>query len=232
MAAVWLITAHKKGIASTQLAKDIGVTQKTAWFMLHRLRHAANTKSFNAPLKGQVELDETYIGGKERNKSKKRKKGTAYTKESKAAVFGMLERGGNICAKHVERINAKAIKANLDKYVSPDAVLMTDEFPAYTKLDGDYVRYSVNHHVGEYARQYFIHINGLEGAWSLFKRQINGTHHWISHKHLQAYLDEMCYRFNRRDLPDGARINDLLAKTSGRLTYKALTHDEQEAGPV
>jgi transposase-like protein len=104
--AIWLITSHKKGIASTQLARDIGVTQKTAWFMLHRLRHAAETKSFNAPLKGQVEADETYVGGKEKNKHADKKKPGSQGGANKAAVFGMLERGGDLRAPARSRMPA------------------------------------------------------------------------------------------------------------------------------
>lgn len=222
-AAIWLITSHKKGIASTQLAKNLKITQKTAWFVLHRLRHASKTKSFNKPLEGEVEFDETYTGGKETNKPISKRKTGQQGGKGKATVFGMLERGGELRAQHVENLTGKTIKRIVDANVDPKANLMTDEAAAYGRLDGSYKRHSVNHSDSEYVRNYFCHINGIEGAWSLFKRQVNGTHHWISKKHLQAYLDEMCYRFNRREMTEGSRINDFLGRVSGRLTYKTLT---------
>jgi len=221
-AAIWLITSHKKGIASTQLAKDLKMTQKSAWFVLHRLRYAAKTKSFNKPLDGEVELDETYVGGKETNKPlSKRQSGTQGGK-GKASVFGMLERGGEFRAQHVADVTGSTVNRLVRQNMQAGANVMTDEHPAYGQLDKAYSRHAVNHSRNEYVRHYFCHINGIEGAWSLFKRQVNGTHHWISVKHLQAYLDEMCFRYNRRDMMEGARINDFLERVSGRLTYKAL----------
>lgn len=107
--------------------------------------------------------------------------------------------------------------------------LMTDEHPSYARLQGPYHVHSVNHSVGEYVRHYFCHTNGIEGAWSLFKRQVYGFHHHVSPKHLDRYLGEMCYRYNRRDMGEGERVNDLLSQVEGRLTYKVLTHDEDTA---
>lgn len=222
MAAIWMITSHKKGIASTQLAKDINVTQKTAWFMLHRLRHAAQTKSFNKPLDGEVEMDETYIGGKEKNKHlSKRTKGQQGGK-GKTIVFGMLERGGDIRANKIERFTSTTVKKTVSDNVEPSATLFTDDHLSYGVLDQNYFRHSVNHSSGEYVRHYCIHTNGIEGVWSLFKRQIIGIHHWISPKHTDLYLGEMCYRYNKRDMNEGQRINDFLTRVGGRLTYKAL----------
>jgi transposase-like protein len=117
--AIWLITSHKKGIASTQLARDIGVTQKTAWFMLHRLRHAAETKSFNAPLKGQVEADETFIGGKEKNKHANKKTPGSQGGANKAVVFGMLERGGELRAHKAPDASAATVQGAIRENVVP-----------------------------------------------------------------------------------------------------------------
>lgn len=225
-AAVWLITSHKKGIASTQLAKDLQITQKTAWFVLHRLRYAAKTKSFNRPLlSGEVEVDESYFGGKEKNRhASQRKKG----QKPKAAVFGMLARDGELDARRIENLSARAIVGRVRDRVASGSVIMSDEWSGYTGLVTHYLKLSVNHSKGEYARHRVIHINTLEGAWSLFKRQIYGIHHHVSVKHLDRYLGEMCYRYNRRDMGEGERVNDLLSHVEGRLTYKALTHAEQE----
>jgi transposase-like protein len=224
-AAIWLITSHKKGIASTALAKDLKITQKSAWFVLHRLRHAAKTKSFNRPLEGVVEADETVFGGKEGNKHVSKRnpanKGTA----GKAVVIGVLERGGDIRAEAVENLRGKTVKEFIKENVKARTTLMTDEHPSYRGVEQDYIHHAVNHGAGEYVRHYVLHINSIEGAWGLFKRQVYGIHHHISPKHLGSYLSEMCYRYNRREMGEADRVNDLLGRVGGRLTYKALTHD-------
>jgi transposase-like protein len=227
-AAIWLVTSHKKGIASTTLARDLKITQKSAWFVLHRLRYAAKTKSFNRPLEGEVEMDESFIGGKEANKHASKRKGGTQGGAGKVTIFGLLERGGEIRVSKVDNLKAKTIREQVQENVKPGSSLMTDEHSSYTGLKPDYYHFRVNHSAGEYVRWYFIHVNGIEGAWSLFKRQIYGIHHWVSEKHVQAYLDEMCYRYNRREMGEGERVNDLLDRVSGRLTYKALISAETD----
>jgi transposase-like protein len=214
LAAIWLITSHRKGIASTQLARDISVTQKTAWFMLHRLRHAARTRSFNRPLGGIVEVDETFVGGKEINK-RRGKRGM----NRKTPVFGLLERNGELRARplHLSMV-AKEVRANVDR----SAKLMTDNWPGYRGLDRAYDRLSVDHSKDEYVRDGYIHVNSIEGFWSLLKRQIYGIHHWVSRKHLHRYVDESTWRYNRRAVKDRNRIAEFLSAIDGRLTYKAL----------
>ncbi|MCP5433206.1 MAG: IS1595 family transposase [Alphaproteobacteria bacterium] len=222
MMAIWLITSHKKGIASTQLAKDIKVTQKTAWFMLHRLRHAAMTKSFSAPLKGTVEADETYVGGKAKNKhASKREKGTQGGR-GKVIVFGMLEREGQLRTLHISNLKAHNVHGIISDHVEPGANIMTDEHVSFVGLQGRYHHHTVNHSAGEYVRHFFAHTNGIESVWALLKRQIIGIHHWVSQKHLSRYLGEMAWRYNRRNLEEGDRLNALLSSTDGRLTYRAL----------
>ncbi len=221
--AIWLLTSHKKGIASTQLARDVGVTQKTAWFMLHRLRHAAKTKSFNKPLSGQVEVDETFVGGKEKNKHAAKRKHIGTGGVGKTAVFGLLERGGELRAMKVDKVDGRTVKKIIGEQVVPGADIMSDEFAGYRGLEGRFSHYTVRHGIGEYVRDYFIHVNGLEGAWSHFKRQVFGIHHWISAKHTDRYLDEFTWRYNRRQIADGTRVNEMLAAASGkRLTYRTL----------
>lgn len=219
--AIWLITSHKKGIASTTLAKDIKVTQKTAWFMLHRLRHAAQTTSFNAPLDGDVEVDETYIGGKSKNMHKKdRKARKQYT--NKSAVVGVLKRDGELRAMHVPTTTIQVMHGTVRDNVSHEARLLTDSAQYYKGLTGEYNHARINHNEGEYVRG-DVHTNSIESVWALFKRQVNGTHHWVSKKHLQAYVNEMTWRFNRRDADEGQRVNSLLGQVHGRLTYSELT---------
>lgn len=221
--AIWLITSHKKGIASTQLAKDISVTQKTAWFMLHRLRCAAQTKSFNRPLDGTVEADETFVGGKEKNKHNHKKLNQGRGAVGKTPVLGIKSRDGEVRFEKIKDLTGPVAKDMIRRNVKAGATLLTDEARVYRGLDGEYNHYTVNHRAGEYVRWYFFHTNTIESAWALLKRQIIGIHHFVSAKHLQRYLDEMMFRQNRRDVGEGDRVNMLLHAASGkRLLYKEL----------
>lgn len=221
MMAIWLITSHKKGIASTALAKDLGVTQKTAWFMLHRLRHAARTQSFNKPLDGEVEIDETYVGGKAANRHKgdpKRKNGGF---AGKAAVIGALERGGNVVATVITSTNTATLDGFAHAVIAPGAKVSTDEHAGYRHLGRTFDHGVVRHGAGEYSVN-GVHTNGIEGYWALLKRQIVGIHHFVSPKHLNRYVDESVWRFNLREMGEGARVNELLTSANGRLRYKEL----------
>jgi transposase-like protein len=223
MLAVWYISSHKKGIASTQLGKDLGVTQKTAWFMMHRLRHAARTRSFNRPLRGTVEADEAFVGGKDKNQHAD-KRGL----KKKAIVIGMLERGGELRVSKVKHLREAADL--VARHIHPGANLMTDEYTGYKRLSDDYRHEFVTHSHGQYVRypkapesynaewEPIIHVNSIEGYWSQLKRQIFGIHHWVSAKHLGRYVDESVWRFNRRAVGEAARFNEMLKVTSGRLT--------------
>lgn len=220
--AIWMITNHPKGIASTTLAKDLKITQKTAWFVLHRLRHAARTQSFNAPLKGTVEADTTFIGGKEKNKHAKDRTGGTQGGAGKEVVLGILERDGELRAGHVADHKGATLKGAVRENVAAGSTVMTDEDRSFKGLNKDFYHHAVNHSAGEYVRHYTIHTNGIESVWALLKRQIVGIHHWVSPKHLDQYVQEMTWRFNRRDMKVGARLNDLFVCVEGRLTYKAL----------
>jgi transposase-like protein len=221
--AIWLITNHPKGVASTTLAKDLKITQKSAWFVLHRLRHAARTQSFNAPLKGTVEADTTFVGGKEKNKHAKDRKGGTQGGAGKSVVLGILERDGELRAGHVADTKGTTLKGIVRENVAPGAAVMTDEDRSFKGLNKTHLHLAVNHSASEYVRMGgFVHTNSIESVWALLKRQIIGIHHWVSPKHLDRYVQEMAWRFNRRDMTVGPRMNDLFACVEGRLRYKEL----------
>ncbi len=217
--AIWMLTSHKKGIASTTLARDIGVTQKTAWFMLQRLRYAARTRSFNRPLKGTVEVDEGYFGGKEKFKHRKDRKGLTAS-QSKVLAVGLLERGGELRVKKIATTNE--IRGEVTKHVEEGSRLMTDQATAFSGLEAIYDRKSFSHNRGIYGDGADGHTNSIEGAWSLIKRQIYGIHHFVSPKHITKYFDEAVFRYNRRSVTDKDRVAEFLGRVHGRLTYKEL----------
>ncbi|SRR6266540_1172488 len=220
--ALWMITNHPKGIASTTLAKDLKVTQKTAWFVLHRIRHAARTKSFNAPLKGTIEGDTTFVGGKEKNKHTHKKMPGSQGGANKDVVLGMVEREGELRTFHIPNTKAVTVQGAVLGNVAKGSTLMTDEDGSFLGLGSTYFHHMVNHSQGEYVRHYTIHANTIESVWALLKRQIFGIHHWVSSKHLHRYLDEMTWRFNRRDMKVTVRMNDMFSCIEGRLKYKTL----------
>lgn len=221
--AIWLLINHPKGIASTTLAKDLGITQKSAWFVLHRLRHAARTQSFNSPLSGIVEVDETYVGGKaiNRHKSQRRRRKGYAGSVGKTPVIGAVQRGGDVIAR-VAPSGPGDAGHFIKEVVSPSAdLIVTDAHPAYATMTDLPQHQMVNHRMGEYVRGE-AHTNTIESVWALLKRQIVGTHHWISPKHLQQYVSEMTWRMNRRAMTAEERVNALFSTVEGRLTYKAL----------
>jgi len=218
--AIWLLTNHPKGVASTTLARDLGITQKSAWFVLHRLRHAARTQSFNAPLGGKVQVDETFIGGKRSNR-RGGGKGPGRGQHGKTSVIGAANEKGEVVAKVLPLTLGKPEAQDfIDENVAPGAMLVTDAHQAFWGIEG-HRHVMINHHKGEYKKGN-SHTNTIESVWALLKRQIVGTHHWISTKHLQKYVDEMTWRMSRRAMTAEERINALFSAVEGRLTYKAL----------
>jgi len=226
--AIWMIANCKNGVSSYEIHRAIGVTQKTAWFMLHRIRLAMETGSFIKGL-GDAEADETFIGGLAKNMHKARRertiKGTGGA--GKEVVMGVLRRGtkseaSKIAAKHIPDLKAKTLQAEVRAAVEPGSRLFTDTHASYVGLGVDYVHETVDHAV-EYVRG-TVHTNGLENFWSLFKRAIKGTYVSIEPFHLNAYVVEETFRFNERKTNDRGRFRLLLKNINGkRITYRELT---------
>lgn len=222
-AAIWLVTSHKKGISSLQLSRDIDVTQKTAWFMLQRIRNCFGIEN-NNELTNTVEMDETYVGGKNKNRHQEKKveHSQGRSVKDKTPVFGMVERGGKLNAKVVKDTACETLTQETVKYVK-DALVYTDEWWGYRSIKQLFQHEIVNHKCKEYVRNN-VYTNTIEGFWSLLKRGVIGIYHFTSKQHLQRYVDEFVFRYNTRKQTECARFNLLLRNTEHRLTYKDLIY--------
>jgi transposase-like protein len=218
--AVYLFTAHKKGISSHQLARDLKITQKTAWFMLQRIRETF-THDEPEQLKGIVEADETFMGGKEINKHKSKREKDVKRVNNKIPVLGIIERNGKVIARPVKDIKSRTIYPFVSSNVKRGAKVYTDELKAYKFLRNDYDLQQVNHSADEYVRG-DVHTQNIENFWSLLKRGIYGIYHHVSPEHLHRYVNEFTYRYNNRKMTDGSRFDVYLANAIKTITYPEL----------
>ncbi|KGO78810.1 transposase [Flavobacterium beibuense F44-8] len=223
--AVWLVTAHKKGISSMQLGRDLDITQKSAWFMLQRIRACFGIEN-DSELDGVVEVDETFVGGKnkKRHHDKKVPLSQGRSFKDKVPVLGMLQRGGKLVCAVVNNTQKQSIQPLIRHYVKEGAKLISDEWRGYNGLGNRYRHKIVNHGKKEYVNKFDsgIHSNSIEGFWGILKRGLIGIYNKVSKKHLQLYVDEFVYRFNMRLLPDSDKFNWLLVNSGVRTKYKEL----------
>lgn len=222
--AIYLLTSHKKGVSSHQLARDLKVTQKTAWFMLQRLRTALGNGSFEM-LGGEniVEIDESFVGGKNKNRhaNKKVKNSQGRSCIDKTPVLGMIERGGLLVAKVMKDTSASEIQPIVDVTIKSNSTVMTDEWRGYRGLKKSHSHSFVKHGEGQYVVGN-AHTNTIEGFWSHLKRSIFGIYHSASKLHLQKYVDESVFRYNYRKAGDGERVAMVVDLANCRLKYHEL----------
>ena len=232
--ALYLVTAHKKGISSIQLAKDLGTTQKTAWFMIHRIRESLKEKG-SSLLSGTIEVDETYGGRKFSSEYKgytetqietmKKQQPQKFAKMSKGAIMAVAQRGGKIRVKAFGELDGQTAKQFIKDNVQAGSKVYSDQSSMYRTGLEEYERESVRHgrpHP-EFARG-DVHVNNVESFWATFKRGKIGIYHYMSFKHLQAYCNEYAYRANTKQLKDGERFELSLCHIEGKLPYKQLVH--------
>jgi len=221
--ALYLMCSSKKGISAHQLHRTLGVTYKTAWFMAHRIRLAMSERPLEEKLQGTIEADETYIGGKEKNKhaNKRTANNRGRSTKTKTPVFALVERGGQLRAQKVPAVSGNNLKGIIREHVSKDSTLVTDDFPVYQGLEREFAGHEVvDHSTGEYVRG-DAHTNTVEGWFALLKRGVVGTFHHVSEEHLDRYVDEFAFRYNNRKIKDGERAIEAIRNSKGkRLTYK------------
>jgi transposase-like protein len=220
--AIHLFCSAKKGISANQLSRTLGITYKSAWFMAHRIRHAMTKSPLAEKLSGIVEADETYVGGKISGHGL-----GPHAGGNKAVVFSVIERDGDARSFHVANSKATTLKPIIREQVEGTAVIMTDSMRSYIGLEREFAGHGVvDHTKKEYVRG-ILHTNFAESFFSLFKRGVVGTFHHVSKQHLQRYLEEFDFRWNRRHMSDAERIGDAIRATEGkRLMYRQSGNED------
>lgn len=223
--AIFLFLAHKRGISSAQLARDIHVTQKTAWFMLHRIRH--NIKDDDTTFEDQTQVDETYVGGKTSAKHQRRKNYKAFkagkkdmgrSVSTKVPVMGLLSKG-KVYTQVIADASATVLLDVIDRFIKKGSTVVSDGWSGYNSVKDNYRHEVVQHSLGIYVNKRGFHTNGIEGYWSHFKRMLIGVYYLVSPKHLPKYCKESEFRYNTRDISDGERFNQFLQQSTKRLYY-------------
>jgi transposase-like protein len=239
----WLLATHllcasKKGMSAHQLHRMLGLPYKTAWFMAHRIREGMRVLNPKTPLGGEgktVEADETFIGGKEKNKHVGKRDKKKIGGAGKEIAFALVERGGKVRSFHVPEVNAKTLRPILTAQIDGATSLMTDDAGQYRHMHKDFSHETVNHGIGEYVRGK-AHTNTIEGYFSILKRGIVGTYHHVSPQHLKRYLAEFDFRYNERmalNVTDAQRANKAIAGVVGkRVTYQHTSRRQTEAAQV
>jgi transposase-like protein len=228
--AIHLVCASKKGMSAHQLHRMLGITYKSAWFMVHRLRYAMRQSDLFTKMGGIIEIDETYIGGRFKSK-KKRVLGQMRTDhrnpvDNKAAVVALVQRDGSVRSHHVQKVTAANLRPIIDSSILPNAVIMTDSGTALKRVLMGRAHYQINHFQEEFVRRengLLITTNTVEGFFGLLKRGITGTYHHVGQQHLHRYLSEFDFRYNHRRITDGERSVALIKQVHGkRLMYKQV----------
>jgi transposase-like protein len=217
--ATYILSVHSKGISSLQLAQWLGITQKSAWHLNHRIR-VMLTDNQPELLEGICEVDETYVGGKEGNKHASKKGLT-----QKTMVVGAIQRKGQVRTKVVKSTDIDTLTETVKEFISTEnSTMVTDEHHGYNRLKKLYEHKTINHREKQYVRQdtILVHTNNIEGYWNILKKQINGIHHFVSPKHLQRYCNESAFRFNNRKALQDERFATALSNCNGSLKYKEL----------
>ena len=215
--AMYLISCHKKGVSSVQLSVDIKVSQKSAWHILQKIR-TLFAQDDSIALKGDVECDEMYLGGRETNKHQSKRTEGTQGRSTKTSIFGMVERFGNAVVMQVPDTKASTLKAIIEQFIAGGSHIFTDEYQAYRGLGEKYTHSVIQHGAKEWVKG-SSSTNTIEGFWAHFKRMVFGTYHFVSVKYLQRYIDEAVYRWNTQVYDEGERFSVMLSKAIGICRY-------------